>query len=305
VSRAPEISVVIPTYNSAHSLPDAIGSVRAQRWPNLEILVVDDGSTDRTDRVLADLAGPDMHVIRQQNHGPAAARNSGIAAASGEWIAFLDADDLWLPGKLERQFDAIRCTPHVGFCYSDSLVQTTDGRTEKTKCRRPREATFLELLWGNMMSTATVLVRRDCFQVVGHFDPELRTGEDWDMWLRLATCFETVWVREPLALIRKSLKPRDSVTKLSCDSLERCVLRVLRRLFSSAEVRQRHPEVAVRRRRTLAWHYSVLAKSYLGRRLWSDYIRLTAFSVSSHPLGLCYTAPTRYLPQKWLPSLHV
>ena len=122
-SNVPVLSVVIPAYNNASTLAEAIASVRSQDVPCPEIIVVDDGSSDATNQVIDDLAGHDLRLIRQPNGGPGAARNTGITAARGEWIAFLDGDDLWLPSKLELQLAAIWKDPNVAllfhrFCHS-------------------------------------------------------------------------------------------------------------------------------------------------------------------------------------------
>ncbi len=302
MSQVPEVSVVIPAYNSAHSLSDAIDSVRMQRWPNLEIIVVDDGSTDQTDRVLTDLAGPDVHVIRQEeNAGPAAARNAGIQAAHGKWIAFLDADDIWLPGKLKKQFQAICRNPDAAVVYSDGYVRHVDGQLRERRARRPRHSVLRELLWGSLFSMSSTMVRRNCFHAAGAFDVQLRTGEDWDIWLRLATSYRSVCVEEPLIVVAKHSETSQA-EKYPCNLLEHCTLRVLNRFFGSAELQERHPEVAARRTQTYAWHCAVLAKSYLRRRHLPDYVRLAMRSMASHPLGLCYMAPTWCLPRVWLPA---
>jgi len=283
----PSVSVVIPTYNQASFLPEAVASVRAQEFPNLEIIVVDDGSTDDTSGALERLSGEGkLQAIRQENAGAAAARNRGISAARGDWIAFLDADDFWFPGKLSAQFDALRRSPKAGFCYTDVLLRLKNGeeRHHKSPMSGPL---LLELLTGNYFATPTVLVRRDCFEKVGTFNAELRTGEDWDMWLRLSSHFDSVWVPQPLSLVRVS--PVD-LLKHSVEAFERCTLRVIDRLYACEHIQRHWPEVAAKRRLVYAWHYAVLAKSYLRQRSFSNFCRLAARSVWAHPVGACYVA---------------
>ena len=280
----PSVSVVIPTFNSAATLPDAIASVRSQRWSDLEIIVVDDGSTDDTGRVLEELAGPDLRVIRQENAGPAAARNTGIDAARGVWIAFLDADDLWLPGKLCDQFDELDRCPAASFSYSDVLLRFPDGSHSELKCRRLELPLLLELIWGNLFCTATVLVRRDCFETVGFFDTSLRTGEDWDMWLRLAACYEVAYLPRPLTLYRRSPQSVKS-GKYPLDLLESCTRRVVERLFSSPEALRRYPELLRLRRRVSAWHETVIAKSNLHHGRWIRGGKLILRAFRSRILG--------------------
>ncbi len=277
----PSVSVVIPTLNCAATLPDAIASVRSQRWPDLEIIVVDDGSIDDTGRVLEELAGPELRVIRQGNAGPAAARNTGIEAARGEWIAFLDADDLWLPGKLCDQFDELHRYPSASFSYSDVLLRFPDGSHSELKCRKLELPLLLELIWGNLFGTPTVLVRRDCFETVGFFDTSLRTGEDWDMWLRLAACYEVAYLPRPLTLVRRSAQPG----KYSLDLLESCTHRVVERLFSSPEALRRYPKLLGLRRSVSAWHDTVIAKSNLYHGRWFQGGKLTLRALRSRILG--------------------
>lgn len=254
----PPVSVVIPAYNNAGVLAQAVASVRSQQWSDMEIIVVDDGSTDDTPLVLEAISGPDLLVIPQANAGPAAARNAGIHEARNEWIAFLDADDEWLPGKLAAQFEAIAANPGARFSYTDSLVLCADGREHLSRVRKFDGPLILELIWGNMFATPTLLVHRACFEKVGVFDTVLRTGEDWDMWLRLAVFYEAVYVPKPLVLVHRGVAPR----KYPVELLEICTRRVVERLYSSEHTLKRYPELNDRRRLVYSRHDTVIAKSY-------------------------------------------
>ena len=284
--NTPRISVVIPAYNHALSLPKAIGSVREQNWPGVEIIVVDDGSRDETPRVMEELAGGDLRYIRQANAGAASARNRGIRESTSEWVAFLDADDIWLPGKLLTQMTELQSRPEASFSYTDVWLRYEDETETVRECGTGDKTLLSKLLTGNLFATPTVIVRRHCFEEIGAFDAELRTGEDWDMWLRLAAHFDWVHVSRPLATIRTTT----SETKFPLPVLERCTLRVLDRLFSCPHVLRQWPEVAAKRRLVYAWHYSVLAKSYLRQRLFKDFCRLTLRAARSHPAALRYIA---------------
>lgn len=289
---SPRISVVIPTYNYGHYLPTAIASVREQKWPDLEIIVVDDGSTDETPRVMEELAGDDLRYLRQPNAGAAAARNLGIRESNGEWIAFLDADDFWMPDKLAIQMGELQKHPTASFSYADVRERFVDGTESNLECEPVRKSLILKLLTGNAFSTPTVIVRRQCFQEVGLFDEKLRTGEDWDMWLRLAAHFECIYVARPLALVRRAAQ----VVKFPLPVMEQCTLHVIERLFSCSHLKQRWPEVAAKKRRVYAWHYSVLAKSYLKEKSLADFSRLAFKALGAHPLALRYmTQPRREL----------
>jgi glycosyltransferase involved in cell wall biosynthesis len=280
------VSVVIPTYNLARFLPEAIASVRAQGWPDIEIIVVDDGSTDDTPDVLESLSREGgVRVFRQENAGASAARNRGIQEARKEWIAFLDADDFWLAGKLAAQFDALEGKPSAAFSYSDQRLRFKDG-SERDRASRATDALLLpQMLVGNIFATPTVIVHRDCFDAVGLFDTRLRTGEDWDMWMRLAAHYESARVARPLVTVRVAGR-----VKFPLKVMERCTLLVLERLFACPHVAREWPEILAKRSAVYAWHYSVLARSYLHGRQLADFCRLAYRAVASHPRALRYLA---------------
>lgn len=288
----PELSVVIPVYNNADTVSEAIASVRSQADPCRDIIVVDDGSSDATPLVLDHLIGPDLRVIRQQNAGPAAARNTGIAMARGEWIAFHDADDIWLPTKLKAQFAALRASPDARFCFTGLRMRLPDGTEFTRECSMPRQSLFINLLNGNRLATPTALIRRDCFAEVGLFDPVLRTGEDWDMWLRLAAFFEGVLIRQPLVLVQRSADP----SKYSVELLERCQNRVLHRLFSNPRIVELYPELPGLRGRVYAWHHSVLAKSYFRHKRFYRSGRRAFAAIRSHPSAVRCLLPRAAAP---------
>ena len=280
------MSVVIPTYNLAPLLPGAVESVRAQGWPDIEIVVVDDGSTDETAAVLESLArAGGLRWFRQENAGAAAARNRGIREARKSWVAFLDADDYWLPGKLAAQFAALGARPSAAFSYTDARLLYDSGAETDVVCGTAARPLLPQLLAGNLFATPTALVRRDCFDRVGLFEPSLPTGEDWDMWMRLAAHFDCARVARPLTVVRTADR-----AKFPVDVLERCTVLVLERLFACPRVRREWPAVASRRAAVYAWHYSVLAKSYLRRGRAADFLRLAFRAARSHPSGLRYLA---------------
>jgi hypothetical protein len=199
------VSVVIPAYNAAAWIGEALQSVLMQQGAELEVIVVDDGSADETATIAASYPG--VRCIRQQNAGQAAARNAGIRAARGEFIAFLDADDVWLPGKVQAQLDVLQSRGLV-WAYSDSLFfDARDGRDLRTfgEFARQQEGDILvPLFLGNFIGTPNVIAHHTVFAQVGLFDesPLLRQREDWDMWLRIAAQYPVGLVRRPLARIR-------------------------------------------------------------------------------------------------------
>jgi len=203
------ISVVVPAHNAALFLAAAVASVREQEPAVAEIIVVDDGSTDATAAVASGLG---VTLIHQANQGPAAARNAGVAAATGTWIAFLDADDTWVEGKLARQLAVVAAHPEVVLVAGDmaevdregnvvcASVMAAHGHLDRFRALGgapiPRAAG--ELLEANFIPTPTVLVRRAVVLAVGGFDPALAYGEDLELWARIATRFPIAVVPEVL-----------------------------------------------------------------------------------------------------------
>lgn len=186
----PYVSVIVPAYEAATTIEDALESALAQSLSDLECIVVDDGSSDATSAVVRSVAGRDPRVrfFRQANGGPAAARNLALRHAQGAWVAFLDADDYWLPGKLECQLAAAAGADVV---YSDAYLAVNDVRVGTYSSRWPParqgEAMFEYLLTHpNPVALLTVLVRRQALIDVGGFSIEWRCAEDLDLWLRLA-----------------------------------------------------------------------------------------------------------------------
>ena len=203
----PNVSVIIPTYKRAHLVSQAIESVLAQTYTDYEIIVVNDGSPDNTDQVLASF-GDQITAIHQENLGVAAARNAGIMAASGRYIAFVDDDDLWLPNKLEKQIACLESTPKIGLVYSDMFCFNDRGFLPNTWAKAysilPFEQTWT-LFGRNCISTpSSVVVRRECLDAVGGFDETLICCEDYDLWLRISEKFSVYFMNQPLGNFRIS-----------------------------------------------------------------------------------------------------
>jgi glycosyltransferase involved in cell wall biosynthesis len=183
------VSVVIPTFNCADFLVEAIRSVLVQTYEDYEIIVVDDGSTDHTEAALEQF-GNRVSYIGQAPGGPSVARNRGILEARGELIAFLDADDLWRPTKLSRQVEYLNHHPEAALVYTDFTRGPHPGSNNDSRLRayKPRDPAdpFHALLEENFIATPTVVVRREALARSGLFDPTLKGSEDFDLWLRLA-----------------------------------------------------------------------------------------------------------------------
>lgn len=198
-SKAPQVSVVIPTYNHAHFVGEAIQSVLNQDYHDYEIIVIDDGSKDNTREVVAQF-GNRVRYIWQENKGLSGARNTGIGAARGSYIALLDADDCWLPGFLSTLVARLEADPelaavHSGFFFVDGQGDLLPQQGTATV---PDDKMYDRLLDGEFFVPAAVLTRRCCFERLGLFDETLRASEDWDMWLRVAREFRFAGLSQPL-----------------------------------------------------------------------------------------------------------
>lgn len=193
------ISVVIPTYNHVRFLEDAIQSALKQSYPKVEIIVVDDGSTDST-HTLVERFGERVHYIWQENRGLSGARNTGIAAARGEYIALLDADDFWEPNYLESVHRVLAADARLGAVYTGLQFVNSKGERLPQPCVStvPSDQLYDRLLDGEFFAPSAVLVRRTCFERVGIFDVALRASEDWDMWLRVAQVYAFAGIAQPL-----------------------------------------------------------------------------------------------------------
>ncbi len=204
MSIDPEISVIIPAHNSGDQLANALESVFAQTFRRFEVVVVDDGSTDDTPEIAGKF--PRVRVIRQVCRGPAAARNTGLAHSTAPLVAFLDADDLWMPEKLDIQYRYLQAHPEVGLVYSDLATFDQNGvlsESYDTRHRRIYEGeVFDRLLLKNFIGTITVMTRRCCFDRAGIFDETLARSSDWHQWLRIAFYYKIGYINRPLAKYR-------------------------------------------------------------------------------------------------------
>jgi len=205
-ARAPTVSVVIPAYNAAWCVRKAIDSVLGQTFRDVEVVVVDDGSTDGTADTLATY-GQSIRVLRQRNGGLSSARNAGIRASQAEYVAFLDADDWWLPGKLAPQVELLRSRPELGFVSAAARVEDADGQLLNLWSCSTCTGPFLPRLFGANGDVAgsgsAVVARRQLFDQVGGFDESLRSLEDVDMWMRLAAVSGYACIAEPAVVILK------------------------------------------------------------------------------------------------------
>ena len=250
----------------ARFLPQAVESVLAQTYQNLEIQIVDDGSKDDTSEVVRQWEGnPRVRVQRQLNGGLSHARNQGIALTRGHFVALLDADDIWLPHKLSLQMALFRGRPEVGVVYSDYVRMDEQGEplpNGPTHMYRGRVSG--PLLIENFVPASTALVRRACFERCGGFDVGLRTGEDYEMWLRLSAQFQFDFVPEA------TMRYRTGGWQMSTDYRARyeTAIRVMQRFLD------KNPDTVAGKVVRSAW-----AHTYTGRgnvTLWRGHDRMSA-----------------------------
>src|SRR5438093_5486172 len=210
MSDQPLISVIIPSYNSAHFVLQAVQSALEQTYSPVEVIVVDDGSTDDTRERLVPQNGR-IRYVYQSNGGPSKARNRGIKEAQGDLIAFLDADDRWLPEKLQKQWKSLQGNPDACLVHTDLYrlyePSGTIGHKYHDRKRLFSGYCYSEFFWTNEVILSTVLVTRQCLEKMGGFDEEIRRAstEDLDLWIRIARHFPLSYVDEPLVLYREHL----------------------------------------------------------------------------------------------------
>ena len=200
----PLVSVVIATYNMARYLPLAVKSALDQTYKNIEVLVVDDGSTDDTDHAIEPLLeDPRLRYCRQENKGQAAAKNRGIRESRGAYIAFLDADDVWALDKLDLQLPLFSRSEAVGVVHARVVYIDKTGRELSVADNRLfRGRVSGPLLIRNFIGFGTSIVKRECFDRLGVFKENVRMGVDYDLWLRLSTQYEFDYIDRPLLYYR-------------------------------------------------------------------------------------------------------
>lgn len=211
---SPLVSVIMPAYNARPFIAESIQSVLGQNYQNIELIVVDDGSNDGTPE-LAEQFGSRVNVLRQKNAGPAAARNRGMAAARGKFLAFLDADDVWLPGKVTLQVQYLETHPDVGVVFGTFVrwYARPDGsfsgppppvNMDSLFNLVPEQSGWIykALLFDNVIHIITAMIRREVIEKVGWLDESLATGEDYDFWLRVSQQFRSDKLARTLAYYR-------------------------------------------------------------------------------------------------------
>ena len=198
----PQVSVIIPAYNAAKFIRETVEHAIAQTYPNMEILVINDGSSDETASVVESF-GDAVRLISTENRGVARARNTGIEAATGEFVAFLDSDDLWEPEKLTIQVDALDEGHRL--VYTDSISFGTESLSNiniSVNEKLPSGDIRAQLILRNFIPTSSVLLDRQIALQIGGFNPEIPVCDDWDLWLRALSVTGAKYVDQPLVRYR-------------------------------------------------------------------------------------------------------
>lgn len=282
------VSVIIPTYNYGHFIGEAIESASAQTFPVSEIIVVDNDSTDDTESVVRGF-GERVTYIREPNLGVSAARNKGIESSKGDFIAFLDADDTWLPQKIEKQIAKMLDDPEIGVVHCGLReFDNASGETLALHLDGSEGWVADEML---LFSTptiigpgGTILVRREVFENVGGFDTRLTNGEDWEFCLRVARNYKIGFVAEPLVNYRNHGKN----AHLDVGRMEHSTLIAWAKAFDTTDKNVRRI-----RRRSYGNLYKVLAGSFLQSGQYGGFVRNLIKSLWFRPsfIGYYLTVP--------------
>lgn len=266
------ISIIIPTYNRAHCIGRALASVQSQRIEGLEVIIGDDASTDDTVTIVKALMSSVRVVRLESNQGAAAARNAALKLAKGELIAFLDSDDEWLPGKLEKQITFLREHPEVGLCGSGHILACKDGSRVEFLSKNPPEWRRSLHEAQSFHGASTPLMRREVLEKVGFLDEKLRVLEDWDWMLRIAREFRIHVLPEMLTIIHENNPSDPDHTVCATD------------YFLSKHRQEFLYYGPVHARRVISQHYENAARNIFRYHRTGDGCRMLWKSVLSAPL---------------------
>lgn len=300
------ISVIIPAFNSERTIRAAVDSVWSQSRAPDEVIVVDDASSDGTCNVIESYDKPCRLIRQERNAGPAAARNRGCTAATGDWIAFLDADDLWLPRRLAVQYECARKDPDIALWCGDVIdfadsadMRDSEGRVGPPVLRavggadppsRWNPLALETFISQNSIATSTVLVKAEALRAVGGFDEQFRGPEDYDLWIRLAAKYELAKLDCPLSAYRQ--RP-GSLSQDDRTFLPQ-VLGVLRKAFGVGGAMAGLPELETTAQSNQYWNASWMAFNRGSR--W----RAIRYLLRAYVLN--QASPHR-VQRKWLPLL--
>ncbi len=253
--NAPLVSVIVPAYNAESTILETIASVQQQTFTDFELIVIDDGSSDRTLELLHSVTDPRLLIFSYENGGVCVARNRGISHAIGEFIAFLDADDLWTPDKLSAQLAALQQHPEAGVAYSWTYFMD-----EKGESLSPSEPiifagnVYAQLLVNNFLASGSnPLIRSEAIKSIGGFDAAFPHCADWDYWLRLAANWSFIVVSKHQILYRQS-----GAMSSKIDGIEKQQMMMIEKVYKAVP-----HELQYLKNHTLAWVYRYCAEKFL------------------------------------------
>ncbi len=263
----PLISIIIPAYNAERTIIETIQSVQQQTFQDFEIIVINDGSKDQTLDLLHNIKEQRLKVFSYENGGLSTARNRGIVHARGEFIAFLDADDMWTSDKLELQIEALQKHPEAAVVYSWTyfLYENENQSYVDTSCFYEGNV-YASLLVKNFLHNGSnPLIRKQAIDAVGSFNVTILFCEDWDFYIRLASIYPFVLIPKPQVIYRQTAGSHSS----NLNGLEKGMLTVIERAFKAAP-----PEHQYLKHQSLAWCYKYLAQQHLKYKSNVDSLRL-------------------------------
>jgi glycosyltransferase involved in cell wall biosynthesis len=270
-----KVSVVIPTYNRASTIKRAVASVLAQGFPIHEVIIVDDGSTDDTLELLSFIKDSRIKIVKSPGRlGAPTARNLGVEASSGDWIAFQDSDDYWFGHKLERQFERLDQIPDAILCYC-GLIQYYDGKlgfVPGENILKFEGSVYGELLKTSFISTQTIVVKRSAFLESGGFRPDMPRLQDWELVLRLAKMGSFCCALEPLVIVYST--PGNLTSDAGKGANARLTILDLHKEAFSAS-----PSL-------LKKHYHIIARQFFQTGASGDAVKNFGKAVQIHPFAL-------------------
>ncbi len=227
------ISVIIPTYNRYDFLLEAVQSVKNQSYKNFELIIVDDGSTDKTSELSE---RKDLVYLKQENKGPAAARNAGVKLAAGEWVAFLDSDDLWHKEKLQKQLDFINNNTDCKIVYTDELWFRKGVRVNKKNIHKKYSGwIYSYCLKLCIVGASTILMAKNLWDEFGGMDENLPVAEDYDLWLRLSAKHKFYYLNESLITKRGG---RDDQLSISVRGIDKYRIIALQKMMKEKDLKE-------------------------------------------------------------------
>jgi glycosyltransferase involved in cell wall biosynthesis len=238
INDKPIISIIIPAYNASKTIQETIQSVLNQTFLNFELIVIDDGSTDSTLDVISQISDPRVTVFSYPNAGISTARNRGIEKASGDYITFLDADDLWASDKIETQFEALQKNPQAAVAYSwTTIIDKSNNAVRQGSCYEKSGDVYSKILVKNFLdSGSNIMVRKEAIDKIGRFNPSLKHAADWEFYIRLAAEFEFNCVPKFQVFYRVS----ENTSSCNVIPMEKAALEIIEKAFKQAPSHLQH-----------------------------------------------------------------